>query len=363
MTKTNIFLTILVPMINIESPKKIPSIVSGGCGRILRNKVDPQHHRTYICEMETDTEMQMDVEVVAGSDEDVDFIDADDPGHDLAKEGHPVLFFSFRQIIDANHKPFNLLCNWLSQILECSPPFKKILKAYVDEKSDTRRALGSVGRNDLWMHLKTALAQTVDRVYLVADALEEMDSGNDEFLQELAILGSWKPDKVKVLIASRPVTTVEEPLRRMPTLQIRLEERFVDTVIAIFIRIKEAVPGRANDLFLYAKLAMDAFLKPNADIHQILNALPLNLNAMYTDLLREHAHRSCVSGGLQLLILSWVTHATHPLRLLELAAIIRTTYGDTGMEMKEAKQLARAACGPFLEMQPDETVSVIHHSI
>ncbi|KAK0701139.1 ankyrin repeat-containing domain protein [Apiosordaria backusii] len=380
--------------------------------------------------MEMDTDLQMDVEVV-GSDEDVDFIDADDvstynpdnilpetpqvidrirkwlqptsyniedgehrslapatseyakwhdgrhhgllwikgiPGsgksvfaaslaHDLAKEGHPVLFFFFRQIIDANHKPFNLLCDWLDQILEYSPPLQKMLKAYVGEESDTRRALDSVGKNDMWMHLKTALAQTVGRVYLVADALVEMDSGNDEFLRELAMLGSWKPAKVKVLITSRPVATVEEPLRRMSTLQIRLEEPEDQ------IRIKEAVPGRANGLFLYAKLAMDAFLEPNADIHQVLNALPLDLNAMYTDLLREHAHRSRVPGGLQLLILSWVTHATRPLRLLELAAIIRTTYDDADMEMKEAKRLARAACGPLLEIQPDETVSVVHHSL
>ncbi|KAK0669803.1 ankyrin-2 [Cercophora samala] len=298
--------------------------------------------------------------------------------HDLAKEGHPVLFFFFRQIIDANHTPFNLLCDWLDQILDYSPPLQQILEAYVDDKSDARRDLNSVSRNDLWMHLKTALAQTVGRVYLVADALDEMDSGNDDFLQELAMLGSWKPAKVKVLITSRPVTTVEEPLRRIPALQICLEELLVDTDIATFvraslesssisaedqIRIREAVPGRANGLFLYAKLAMDAFLERDADVHKVLTALPLDLNAMYTDLLREHAQRSHVPADLQLLILSWVTHATRPLRLLELAAIINTSYDDEDMDMRQAKQLARAACGPLLEIQPDETVSVVHHSL
>ncbi|KAK4205580.1 ankyrin repeat-containing domain protein [Triangularia verruculosa] len=298
--------------------------------------------------------------------------------HDLANEGHPVLYFFFRQIIDANHKPFNLLCDWLDQIVEYSPPLQKTLKAYVDEKSDTRRALDSVGRNDLWMHLKAALAQSVGRVYLVADALDEMDNGNDEFLRELADLASWKPAKVKVLITSRPVTAVEEPLRRVPALQIRLEEQFVDIDIATFVRtsleassisaddqiqIKEAVPGRANGLFLYAKLAMDAFLEPQADIQQVMTALPLDLNAMYTDLLREHSQRSAVPGDLQLLILSWVTHATRPLRLLELAAILKSTCSDANMDMREAKQLVRAACGPLLEIQPDETVSVIHHSL
>ncbi|KAK4188935.1 ankyrin-2 [Podospora australis] len=298
--------------------------------------------------------------------------------NELAKEGHPVLFFFFRQIIDANHKPFNLLCDWLDQILEYSPPLQRALKIYVDEKSSARRNLKSLGMKDLWMHLKTALAQTAGRVYLVADALDEMDRGNDDFLQDLGMLGSWKPEKVKVLITSRPVTTVEEPLCRVSALHVRLEERLVDVDIATFVRsgikassipaadqvrIREAVPGRANGLFLYAKLAMDAFLEPNADVNQVLETLPLDLNTMYADLLREHAQRSAVPDDLQLLILSWVTHATRPLRLLELASIFKTTYMGMELDLKKAKELVRAACGPLLEVQPDETLSVIHHSL
>lgn len=62
------------------------------------------------------------------------------------------------------------------------------------------------------------------KVYCVVDAIDEMDSGNDAFLQALAELGRWRPSRVKVVMTSRPVTSLEQPLRREPILQIRLEE-------------------------------------------------------------------------------------------------------------------------------------------
>ncbi|KAJ4306633.1 hypothetical protein N0V88_001438 [Collariella sp. IMI 366227] len=295
----------------------------------------------------------------------------------LAKEGHPVLFFFFRQIIDANHEPKHLLCDWLVQVLEYSPPLQRDLGVYTDKKApEKNRKLESLSVDDLWKHLKTALTH-MSRVYLFGDALDEMNKGNDEFLKALARLGQWKPAEVKVLITSRPVSTVEEPLREFSPLRIRLEEQLVDVDIATYVQqglksstisseeqvlIKEAVPGRANGLFLYAKLAMDAFLEPNADVREVLKTLPMDLNAMYTDLLREHARRSGVPDCIQRLLLSWVTHASRPLRLIEMAEMLSVTY-DATHDLKSAKALIRVACGPLLEIHPDETVSVVHHSL
>ncbi|KAL2126985.1 hypothetical protein VTI74DRAFT_11529 [Chaetomium olivicolor] len=298
----------------------------------------------------------------------------------LAREGRPVLFFFFRQIIAANHQPVHMLRDWLDQILEYSPPLQRDLKVYVDEEhSGLNRKLESLGIDDLWRHLKTALAH-MSRVYLVADALDEMDKGNDECLKTLARLGLWKPGEVKVLITSRPVSTVEAPLREFPALRIRLEERLVDTDIATYVQhslassaiagedqvlIKQAVPGRAHGLFLYAKLAMEAFLEPDADVQQVLKTLPTDLNAMYIDLLREHARRSGVPIEIQRLLLCWVTHATRPLRLIEMAEMLSVTYHASGHrhDLRSAKTLVRVACGPLLEVHPDETVSVVHHSL
>ncbi|KAL2200120.1 hypothetical protein P885DRAFT_73956 [Corynascus similis CBS 632.67] len=228
---------------------------------------------------------------------------------------------------------------------------------YQIDKTQTHlnRELSSLSIDDLWKHLKSALAP-LRRVYLVADALDEMSKGNEEFLKALATLGSWKPNQVKVLITSRPVNTVEAPLCQLPTLRIRLEESLVDSDVAKFVDhslgqstippeeralIKDALPGRANGLFLYAKLAMDAFLEPNADVGQILTKLPTDLNAMYDDLLKEHAKTSGVSNDIQHLLLCWATHAIRPLRLLEMAEMLSVTYDTPGdrHDLKSAKAL------------------------
>lgn len=289
------------------------------------------------------------------------------------QENVPVLYFFFRQIIDANHKPIAALRDWLCQVLNYSPPLQVKLKGYIDKG----RSIESLSPSDLWKDLKLAL-KSFPKAYCVTDALDEMDEGNDGFLHSLVELGQWRPSNVKVLITSRPVASVETSLRRSPIQQIRLEERLVDLDIAAYVQyklrgssipkenwgiIEEAIPGRANGLFLYAKFSMDAFLEPGVDVHEVLKTLPADLNAMYDELLREHLKRSNVSGEIQFLILQLVTHATRPLRLFEIAEVINTVHASGGNNsLKETKDLAKAACGPLLEILPEETVSVVHHS-
>lgn len=286
----------------------------------------------------------------------------------------PVLFFFFRQIIDANHEPVALLRDWLDQVLDYSPPLQKQLK----EHMHAGRSVGSMTMEDHWSNLRLAFANLPGKVFCVADALDEMSLGNDAFLAALGQFTRWRPDKVKVLITSRPVPSVEGPLRKSDALHIRLDEKMVDMDIASYVhqslqntsisntdraRIKAAVPGRANGLFLYAKLAMDSFLEPAASVDSVLEALPTDLNELYTSLLREHARRSGVSEDLQLLILQWVTHATRPLRLLEIAEMINATQSSMQVrDLRHSKDIVRAAAGPLLEILPDETLCVIHHS-
>ncbi|KAJ5145345.1 hypothetical protein N7448_002737 [Penicillium atrosanguineum] len=292
----------------------------------------------------------------------------------LRKEGVPVLFFFFRQIIDANHQPVAALRDWLCQILPFSPPLQVRLKT---EYLDNSRSIDSLSVNDLWKNIKFALS-AFPKAYCVTDALDEMDQGNDDFLQALIELGQWRPANLKVLITSRPVVAVESPLRPFSVPSLRLEEQLVDTDIAAYVQyrlrnssvpneywnlITEAVPGRANGLFLYARLSMDAFSTPGADPQDTLKKLPVDLNIMYNDLLREHTKRSNVPNDLQLLVLQFITHATRPLRLLEVAEMIKATHAPIGnCSLKEIKNLVRAACGPLLQVLHDETVSVVHHS-
>ncbi|KAJ5633124.1 hypothetical protein N7490_009463 [Penicillium lividum] len=293
--------------------------------------------------------------------------------HQLRKEEVPVLYFFFRQIIDANHQPVAALRDWLCQTLPFSPPLQVRLR---DEYLKKKRPIDSLAPSDLLKDLKFALS-AFPKVYCVTDALDEMDQGNDEFLRSLAELGQWRPANVKVLITSRPVVAVESPLRPFHIPHIRLDEKFVDMDIAAYVKhrlrnsavpheywslVTEAVPGRANGLFLYAKLSMDAFMS-GVDPQVVIEKLPLDLNVMYSNLLREHAKRSDIPDEFQLLILQFVTHSTRPLRLLEIAEMAKATHDPfKDYSLKEIKNLVRAACGPLIQVLYDETVSVIHHS-
>lgn len=282
--------------------------------------------------------------------------------------GCPVLYFFFRQIIDANHEPKALLRDWMDQVLDYSPPLQQQLKIHLEN----RRSIDSFSLEDLLKNLHLAFSGLTGKVFCVADALDEMDQGHDFFLQALGSLGQSRPERVKVLITSRPVPRVEIPLRKWPCLHLRLQEDLVDIDISTYVHfalsksaiptsewqvITDAVPGRANGLFLYAKLAMDAFLEPGANVQDVLSQLPADLNVLYTELLKEHGRRSGVPPHIQRLILQTVTHAARPLRLLELAEMIKEN-----TSVKATKDLIRAACGPLLEILADETVSVIHHS-
>ena len=294
----------------------------------------------------------------------------------LNQQGVPVLYFFFRQIIDANHSPAAALQDWLDQMLVFSPPLQLILKEYLEQG----RSLETLSSADTWRHLRTSLSHH-PRAYLVVDALDEMDRGENMqlFLKSLVDLAQWRPSKVKIIITSRPINYIEGQLRRVKMFHLRLEERLVDIDIASYVQhrlststiptehhklVEDAVPGKANGLFLYAKLAMDAFSRPGSDILQVLKYLPADLNIMYTNLLREHARRAEISDEIQLLIMQFVSHATRPLRLLELAQMINITqYPEEKRDLKATKDIVRSACGPLLEILPSEVVCVVHHSL
>ncbi|KAF3203037.1 hypothetical protein TWF192_003320 [Orbilia oligospora] len=296
----------------------------------------------------------------------------------LKKEGHPVLFFFFRQIIDANHSAGAALRDWLAQICVLTPKLQEKLMDYIEESQN----LSTVSIAELWNLLRDALSH-LPKSYIVVDALDEMDQnqGLEPFLQALSELGEWRPSKIKIIMTSRPIARIEKCLRNAKILDIRLEESAVDVDIVTYVRhrlknskipkdaqakIEAAVPGKANGLFLFAKLALDAVLQPNANVDAVIQQLAKDLNNIYTDLLKDHSRRSGIPSSTQLLILQSVTHATRPLRLLEIADMVNfinnKEHGEEKSDLKAMKDLVRTACGPLLEILPDETVSVIHHS-
>jgi hypothetical protein len=303
----------------------------------------------------------------------------------IAKENVPVLSFFFRQIIATNRTPQALIRDWLAQLLRFSPPLQKKLKELLNQ----RRSLETLSLDQLWEIALSAMA-SCSRSYCVVDALDEMDSGNEDFVRKLVLLVQEKPSSIKLLVTSRPLPHIEKVLSNPHITQLPLRPQLVGRDIAIYIRerlysthfpcearvaIEDVLGRKSQGLFLYTRLMLDEILEVGfTDIQSLqiaLEGLPSGLGDTYTKMLFDHSARSGTPQDLQLFILKYVTHSSRPLRLLELSALVdfvrkspRTQFAsDVHPSTLGTKSIVRTACGPLLEILEDETVSIIHHSL
>ncbi|RGP79318.1 ankyrin repeat-containing domain [Fusarium longipes] len=299
----------------------------------------------------------------------------------LASEDRPVLHFFFRHTIQSNHRPESALRDWLAQILPFSPELQLALKdlAFGDKGPETA---SDIPMAELWDLLQLAL-RSIPRAYVVVDALDEMDHEvMEQFLHLLDQLGNLHPERVKLIITSRPIATIEKIVRNLRLLDIRLSNDLIAPDIKMYLRhrldqismaseSREAIVAelleKADGLFLYAKLAMDTIRgleTPNYEtVTETLAKTPVDLSAIYSNILREHMARMELPEGFSILVLQLVTHAIRPLRLLEIADLIKATKPEYSHDIGALKNHVRTSCGPLLEIIPDETVRVVHHSL
>lgn len=297
-------------------------------------------------------------------------------------ENTAVLYFFFRQIIEANRYPRSLVIDWLSQLLPKSPLLTEILSETIQDHPD----ISNVSLDSLWSILVDTL-KSCPRVYCVADALDEMDPAQIGFLDKLAELGQENSDKVKIFVTSRQSDEIERQLKDCLSIKLKLNRHRVDNDIDLYIRnrlsllpkesltveaqheIEERVRAMSNGVFLYARLMLDQLLqrlpKTLTQLDEELGRSPLVLDDLYSSILREHRVRSGGTEEDQMLILQWVIHAIRPLRLLEIADIVSLRAALKGIELprKDAKALVRSVCGPLLDIMGDETVQIFHHSL
>ncbi|PYI03525.1 ankyrin [Aspergillus sclerotiicarbonarius CBS 121057] len=296
----------------------------------------------------------------------------------------PVLFFFFRQIVAERHGSHALVRDWLHQLLPHSPSLQLVLSAH-QKKS---RVVTEISLAELWQILTDALRAMPTRVYCVADALDEVDDNDaPDLFNRLVTLGAERPDRVKVLVSSRPLPQIQTMLGGV--LSIRLEDRLVNRDIARFVQfrldqakdiiqpgvraeITRSIEDRVFPSFLYARLMLNELLEEAQrasldvlSVPRVLQSIPAHLEDLYSHMLNDHSRRAGVPRERQILILQLATHATRPLRLLEMATVWEfldgsNKHGQT--KQGNVKNLTRMSCGPLLEILPDETVSIIHHS-
>lgn len=170
------------------------------------------------------------------------------------------------------------------------------------------------------------------------------NKGNDWFLHKLLELGQQKPSALKLLVTSRQSPHIEKAFKEPLILSINLDRRLIAQDIASYIHhwlsdrpandiskdqrelIQTTVRSKANEFSIYARLMMDEIPASvsSTNIEALLGSLPIGMDDMYTTVLSEHSRRSGVTHELQASILQWITHATRPLCLLEVAVLMRS---------------------------------------
>jgi ankyrin repeat protein len=304
--------------------------------------------------------------------------------------GHVVLFFFFRQIVDKNHTARYLVRDFAAQLLPHCPALVPSLTAVSREHAVRGNEMKMV-----WPVVVEALRARGDegvkgRVFCVVDALDEMDDGDLEgMVERLVALGTPGEEEgragaaVRVMVTSRPLPHIERALGHPGVVRLRLDPallspdvaRYVDSRMATLDPplgddknelVRQSICERANGLFLQARLLADNLAEGMRDgriteeaLPDSLDRLPRTLRAVYEDMLKEHARRSGVTAEQQAKILMCVTHASRPLRLIELGSLLSRMLH---VDLRRGKDLVRAGCGRLLELLEDETVSVIHHS-
>lgn len=301
--------------------------------------------------------------------------------HRLSSENCPVLYFFFRHTIRSNHRPESALRDWLAQVLPFSPPLQLAMSNLISQPI-CLDFVDDLSLVELW-HLVRLALKSMPRAYCVVDALDEMDGNALEgFLQSIDQLGNMHPDRIKLIITSRPISTIRKMVRNLKLLDIRLDKKAIDPDISTYLEhrldaskllpearvsVKKTVFKKADGLFLYAKLAMDQIselqTESEAKILESIERMPISLSDMYRNLFSEHMDRTGLPERLQILVLQLVTHATRPLRFLEISDCIRETQPQYGQDTGTIKNYVRTCCGPLLEVLPDEIVRVVHHSL
>jgi hypothetical protein len=189
-------------------------------------------------------------------------------------------------------------------MLDRSVPLQAKLKSLMKKQGDIK----GLSYEELWKVFEASLG-AMPKVYCIADALDEMETGNEKFIRQLLNLGFRKPESIKVLMTSRLLARVQNYLKDPAPSSIRLDRPFVNQDIAFYARsrlvesqisidqrdaVMNTVCDKSNGLFLYARLMLDDVLgRPDLSaVKEKLDRLPDSLGDMYTSILLEHSKRS-----------------------------------------------------------------------
>ncbi|KAI1654378.1 ankyrin repeat-containing domain protein [Daldinia decipiens] len=249
--------------------------------------------------------------------------------HLRTSEDCPVLFMFFRNIVAANFSPRALIQDWLTQLLPYSPRLQFSLQSHI------KTSLIETSDSELFQLFLDGLS-SVPKCFCIADALDEMDEmtpGNRPLLDRLNSLATYRPHSLKLLITNADIAAY---------LHHRFD-KFPKTDNA------QEIKQKVIDMLTMDQVEAVFLAEGPVDISTLEETLPVGLEQTYTSLLAKQREENGINIDTQVFVLEAVTHSSRPLRLNELASLMKSV-------------LVATCCAPLIEVFEDETLQVIHHS-
>ncbi|KAJ7465134.1 ankyrin repeat-containing domain protein [Mycena latifolia] len=219
------------------------------------------------------------------------------------------------------------------------------------------------------------------KVFIIVDALDECpEDGHtrDILLNNLLQLGPH----VNLMLTSRPHVDISATLGDFEALEIRGTrediQKFVDAQIFLSSRLKRHVTAReellleisdcvldkANGMFLFAKLYIDALAKKTTvrAVRDALENFPADLNGLYDSTMLRIESQTTDDRNLALKALAWISYAIRPLSVTELQQALAVSPEDTELDCDNITDVdvIVSVCAGLIEIGHEHDVRLIH---
>ncbi|RSL74690.1 hypothetical protein CEP51_011483 [Fusarium floridanum] len=277
--------------------------------------------------------------------------------------------------------PKNLLAALLRQTVHGKAQIDGRIESLYELRHDGESALS---RETITQELESCIS-SYSRVFVVVDAVDELDTCRDGFLTSLTTLSTKLVGKMSLFITSRIIPEIAECLQGSLQLEIQASEVDISTFtqgqmsrLPAFVRrrpdlqteITETIGRASQGMFLLAELHVASLVgsvSPKA-LRAALKQLPSGYDQAYKDVMWRIHHKKTESQRyLAYQVLEWLTRAKHALTSLELrhalAVELDSEEGHLDQDnLPEEDELVSACAGLVIVDKASGIIRLVHYT-
>ncbi|KAK2608640.1 hypothetical protein QQS21_002869 [Conoideocrella luteorostrata] len=290
--------------------------------------------------------------------------------------GIAYVYCDFRR--QQEQKADNILANILKQLLHSRPDLAHVVKVFHQRhyKARSKPILSEVAT---MLH---TVVQSFERVFIVIDALDELNGSQYELLRELVPLQETYSANI-LMTARKDVFYVEKWFKKVESLEIAAVERDIRSYLdsnacripahilstsGLAEEVKSTIITAAKGMFLLARLAFEDLISKGSvkDVKAALKNLPSGSSA-YNEAYRIAIRRiSQHHRHLAKRIFTWLTLAKRPINVLELQHALAIQTGENPLDpetWQNSSDFPNICCGLITIERETNIIRLVHFTV